>query len=120
MHLCGQYILADRLLGNSGYLIECEVLSTFGCQFRSKRSFEKSKSTEDCLNLTFKMAALRCFFAIKINLVQCIPCGQYILADRLFRNSGYLVEREICRLLGVSFHPKEVLRNLKIPKFAQI
>ena len=25
MHLCGQYILADRFLGNSGYLIECFV-----------------------------------------------------------------------------------------------
>ena len=24
------------------------------------------------------------------------------------------------RLLGVSFHPKKVLRNLKIPKFAEI
>ena len=54
MHLCGQYILADRFLGNSGYLIECEVLSTFGCQFPSKRSFEKSKNTEVCLNLTLK------------------------------------------------------------------
>ena len=54
MYLCGQYILADRFLGNSGYLIECEVLPTFGCQFPSKISFEKSKSTEDCLNLTLK------------------------------------------------------------------
>ena len=54
MHLFGQYILADRFLGNSGYLNECEVLSTFGCQFLSKRSFEKFKSTEDCLNLTLK------------------------------------------------------------------
>ena len=40
---CGQYILADRFLRNSGYLVECEDLSTFGCQFPSKRSFEKSK-----------------------------------------------------------------------------
>ena len=54
MHLCRQYILADRFLGNSGYLIEREVLSTSGCQFPSKRSFEKAKSTEDCLNLTLK------------------------------------------------------------------
>ena len=45
LHICGQYILADRFLGNSGYLIECEVLSTFGCQ---------SESTEDCLNLTLQ------------------------------------------------------------------
>ena len=54
MHLCGQYILADRLLRNSGYLVEREVLSTFGCQFPSKRGFEKSKDTEVCLNLTLK------------------------------------------------------------------
>ena len=79
----GQYILADRLFRKSGYLVECEVfltfgcqfpskksfekskntkfylverevLSTFGCQFLSKRSFEKSKSTEVCLNLILK------------------------------------------------------------------
>ena len=97
---CSQYILADRLFRNSGYLVEREVLSTFGCQFPSKRSFEKSKNIEVCLNWIFKMAALRCFFAIKINLVQCIPCGQYILADRLFRNSGYLVEHEVLSTFG--------------------
>ena len=51
---CGQYVLADRFLRNSGYLVESEVLKTFGCQFRSKRSFEKSKTTEVCLNLTLK------------------------------------------------------------------
>ena len=50
----GQYILADRFLKNSGYLVECEILSTFRCQFPSKRSFEKSKNTEVCLNLTLK------------------------------------------------------------------
>ena len=50
--LCGQYILADRFLRNSGYLVECKILLTFGCQFPSKRSFEKSKNTEVCLNLT--------------------------------------------------------------------
>ena len=44
--LCGQYILADRFLRNSGYLVEYDVLSTFWCQFPSKRSFEKSKNTE--------------------------------------------------------------------------
>ena len=52
--LCGQYILADRFLRNSGYLVEHDVLSTFGCQFLSKSSFEKSKNTEVCLNLTLK------------------------------------------------------------------
>ena len=40
------YILADRFLRNSGYLVECEILSTFGCQFPSKRGFEKSKNTK--------------------------------------------------------------------------
>ena len=54
MHLCGQYILADRFLRNSGYLVEREILSTFGCQFPSKRSFEKSKNTKVYLNLTLK------------------------------------------------------------------
>ena len=52
--MSGQYILADRFLRNSGYLVELEVLSTFGCQFPSKRSFEKSKNTKVCLNLTLK------------------------------------------------------------------
>ena len=50
----GQYVLADRFLRNSGYLVESEVLSTFGCQFLSKRSFDKSKNTEVYLNLTLK------------------------------------------------------------------
>ena len=48
------YILADRFLRNSGYLVEHEVMSTFGCQFPSKKGFEKSKNTEVCLNLTSK------------------------------------------------------------------
>ena len=52
--LCGEHILADRFLRNSGYLVEHEVLSTFGCQFSSKRSFVKSKNTEVYLNLTLK------------------------------------------------------------------
>ena len=51
---CGQYILADRFSRNSGYLVELEILSTLGCQFPSKRSFEKSKNTKVCLNLTLK------------------------------------------------------------------
>ena len=66
------------------------------------------------------MAVLRCCFSIKINLVHCVLCGQYILADRFLRDSVYLVEREVLSTLGVSFHPKEVFRNLKIPKFNQI
>ena len=52
--LYGQYILADRFSRNSGYLVEREVLSTFRCQFLSNRSFEKSKNTEVCSNLTLK------------------------------------------------------------------
>ena len=54
LHLGCQYTLADRFLRNSGYLVECEVLLTFGCQFPSKTSFEKSENTEVCLNLTLK------------------------------------------------------------------
>ena len=52
--LFGQYILADRFLRNSGYLVDYEVFSTFGCQFPSERSFEKSKTTEVFFNLTLK------------------------------------------------------------------
>ena len=52
--LGGQYILPDRFIRNSGYLMEREVLSTFGCQFLSKRSFEKSKNTKVSLILTLK------------------------------------------------------------------
>ena len=47
-------ILAERFLRNSGYLVECEILSTFEWQFPSKRGFEKSKNTEVSLNLTLK------------------------------------------------------------------
>ena len=54
----------------------------------------------------------------KINLVQCNPYGQYMLADRFLRNSGYLIEREVLSTFGCQFPSKEVLRNLKIPKFA--
>ena len=79
--LCGQYILADRFLRNSGYLIECEVLSTFECQFPSKRSFEKSKNTDVCLNLTLKWQRRHPF--CHINQPSAMHrYGQYILADR--------------------------------------
>ena len=71
MHLCGQYILADRFLRNSGYLVEREVLLTFRYQFPSKRSFEKSKNTEVCLSLTLN-GSIEMLFYIKINPVQCI------------------------------------------------
>ena len=47
-------MLADRFLRNIGYLVELEILSTFGCQFPSERGFEKSKNMEVCLNLTLK------------------------------------------------------------------
>ena len=65
-------------------MVEREILSTFGCPFPSKRSFEKSKNTKVCLNLTLNGGA-EMLFCEKINLVQCIPCGQYILADRFFK-----------------------------------
>ena len=112
---CDQYILADRFLRNSGYLVEREILLTFGCQFPSKRSFDKSENTEVCLNLTLKWLALRCFFAIKINLhvAQCILCGQYILADRFLRNSASLVERETLSTFGCQFPSKRGFEKSK-------
>ena len=113
---CSQYILAKRFLRNSGYLVECEILSTFECQLPSKRNFEKSKNTEVCSNLIdFKMAVLRCFFAIKINLhvVQYILCGQYILADRFLRNSGYLIELEIFSTFECQFPSKRSYEKSK-------
>ena len=61
------------------------------------------------------MAALRCFFAIKINIhvVQCILCGQYILADRFLMNGGYLVELEILMTFVCQFPSKESLEKSK-------
>ena len=65
--------------------------------FHPKRVLSNLKH-RGLLKFDFKMATLRCFFAIKMNLhvVQCILCGQYILATRFLRNSGYLVERVVC------------------------
>ena len=63
--LCGQYTLAERFLRNSGYLVECEILSTFERQFPSKRSFEKSKNTEVCLNLTLNIGSVEMLFCHK-------------------------------------------------------
>ena len=62
------------------------------------------------------MAVLRCFFAIKVNLVQCTPYGQYILADRFFRNSGYLVEREVLSTFGCEFPSKRNFEKSKNTK----
>ena len=61
------------------------------------------------------MAALRCFFAIKINIhvVQCIICGQYILADIFLRNSGYLVEREVLLTFVCQFPSKRSFEKSK-------
>ena len=106
--LCGQNILVDRVLRNSGYLVEREVLSTFRCQFPSKRSFEKF-----LLKFDFKMAVLRCFFVIKINLVECILCGQYVLADRFLGNSCYLVECEVLSTFGCQFPSKRSFEKSK-------
>ena len=80
----------------------CRLL---GASFHPKEVFRNLKY-RSLLKFDFKMAALRCFFAIKINLVQCILCGQYILADRFLRNSGYLVELEILSPFGCQFLSK--------------
>ena len=78
--LCNQYILPDRFSKNNGYLVEREILLTFLCQFQSKRCFEKSKNKDVLVKFYIKMAVLRCFLTIEINLhvVQWILCGQYI------------------------------------------
>ena len=60
------------------------------------------------------MAALRCFFAIKMNVVQCIPCGQYKLTDRFLRSSGYVVKCEI--LLTFVFPSKRSFEKSKNTK----
>ena len=52
--ICGQYILADRFLMNSGYQIDREILVDFCVTVPSKRSFENSKNSEVCLNFTIK------------------------------------------------------------------
>ena len=55
-------------------------------------------------------------FAIKLNLhiVQCILCGQYILADIFLRNSGYLFEREVLSTFGCQFPLFVVLMTVNI------
>ena len=58
---CGQYILGDRFLRNGGYLVEREILSTFGCQFPSKRFLAKSKNTKVSFNL-LKNGSVDMFF----------------------------------------------------------
>ena len=111
------YILADRFFRNSGYQVEHKILSTFRCQFPSKRSFENSKNTGVCLNLTLKWSSLLCFFSHKISIVQCILCDQYILADRFLRNSGYLVECEILSTFGCQVPSKrnfEKSKNIEV------
>ena len=113
MHLCVQYILTDRFLRNIGYLVECEVFSTFGCHFPSKRSFEKSKNTEVCLNLSFKWQCLDHFFSIKINLLQCIYVVNTDWLIDFLRNSGYLVEREVLSTFGCQFPSKRGFEKSK-------
>ena len=108
---------ADKFLRNSGCLVEHEVLSTFGCQFLFKRSSDKSKNTEVCLNLT-ENGSVEMLFAIKINLrvVQCILCGQYISANRFLTNSGYLVECEVLSTFRCQFSLKRSFEKSKDTK----
>ena len=54
-NLCGQYILADRFLRNSGNtLLNMKFCQLLGVNFYPKKHCEKSKNIEDCLNLTSK------------------------------------------------------------------
>ena len=39
MHLCGQYVLADRFLSNGGCLIECEVFYDFCLSISIQKKF---------------------------------------------------------------------------------
>ena len=111
----GQYILVDRFLRNSGYLVKHEILSTFGCQFKSKRGFEKSKNTEAYLNLSLKWRCLNAFFPQKSTYSSAMhPIWSiYILADRFLRNSGYLVEHEVLPTLGCQFSSKRSFEKSK-------
>ena len=59
------------------------------------------------------MVALRGLFGIKINLVQCIPCDKYLLADRLLKDNDYLVEHEILLIFGCQFPPKRSFEKSK-------
>ena len=49
------------------------------------------------------------FFAVKINLMDCILYGQYLLVDRFLRNSVDLVEHEILSTFGCQFPSKKNL-----------
>ena len=70
-----------------------------GVSFHPKDVLRNLKITKFA-KFDFNMAVFRRFSAIKINLMHCILFGQYILADRFLRNSGYLVEREILSTFG--------------------
>ena len=64
------------------------------------------------------MAVFGSFFAIKINLVQCIyVVNIYWLIDFYGMVVAWL-NVKFNRLLDASFHPKEVLGNLNVPKIA--
>ena len=56
----------------------CQLL---GVSFHANEALRNPKIPKFA-KFDFKMEALRYFFATKMNLVQCILCGQYILADR--------------------------------------
>ena len=86
-------------------LLNVRFSRLLGVSFHPKKVLRNLRIPK-LLEFNFEMAGLRCFFAIKINLVQCILCGQYILADRFLRNSGYLVEHEILLTYGCQFPSK--------------
>ena len=70
------------------------------------------------LKFDFKMAASRCFLPIKST--QCnasYDVNIYQLID-FYRTVVTLLNKKFCRLSGVSFHPNQVLRDLKMLKFA--
>ena len=56
--------------------------------------------------------------AIKIILVHCVLSGQYILADRFQRHSGYVVEHEVFSTFACQFPTERSFDKSKILKFA--
>ena len=48
-----------------------------------------------------------------MNLMQCIPCGQYILVDRFLRNSDYLFEHEVLLTFACQFPAKRSFEKSK-------
>ena len=105
------YWLID-LLGTVVSWLNVKFCQLLGVSFHPKQVLRNQKY-QSLLKFDFKMAVLRCFFGRKINLVQCILCGQYIFADRFLR----MVEREVLSTFGCQFPSK---RNFEKSKNTEV